>query len=517
MKRYLHKTNSNHQTTMDIGLLYPVQFLDVLAGQTTWLNTSALCRFQPLIAPAFVKMNMHIVHFYVPYRLLWDQWLDFISGQANIEVPLTKIKVHESGLGPVTADFRKTLLDFFGFPMDYGDSGFEMNFNFFPFLAYSKIWNEHFRDTSLQQEIDEEALNALFIRGLDNSANRATFEEDFKKMFALKRVNWGRDRFTSALLETEADPAVSIPIAGVTSGPVSFGVPNDPSGRTGMSYITRNSGVLNASFMRTPSDNNPADVPYHLDIGKGFDFSLSDFKLATAIYNFQINQNKFGRDVDAYFRKYGLRNLDNRLQRSEYIGGFAETMQVSDIIATDGQDLGKQGGHAVGYAKKRAFKHFAPEHGLILTLAYIRPKANYTGGIDRFFLKRDMLDFYQAEFANVGYQPIYSSEVGTEKHKMDIPVDENDMQIFGYEHRYEEYRRENSHVSGELRPGQPLAHWSNPRNWDSIPVLNSNFIECNPSNQIWSSPSTDKAIVYFKRNVMKKCFVPKSSDPKIKL
>lgn len=202
--------------------------------------------------------------------------------------------------------------------------------------------------------------------------------------------------------------------------------------------------------------------------------------------------------------------MDARLQRSEVIGGYAETMQISDIIATSSDDLGKQGGHAVGYAQKKTFKHYAPEHGLIMAMVYLRPQADYNGGIPRFFMKRDMLDFYQMEF-NSGYQPIYSQELGVDNGYTQLPVNENDMKIFGFEEKYEEYRYENNITSGELRTGEPLAHWANPRVWTEEPVLNSKFLECNPSNQIWSSPNTDKAIVQFKRNVTKKNFVPHRS------
>lgn len=504
MKRFIHKTNSDHQTTMDIGLLYPIQFLDVLAGQTTWLNTSALVRFQPLLAPAFVKMNLHIVHFYVPYRLLWDKWLDFISGQAQFEIPTARV----TQMNQAADSFDKTLLDYFGFPIEYGGSGSaEINFGFFPFLAYHKIWNEHFREPNIQQEVDIDAFFQTLQGGF--GLGNAEMRKKFVEIFGLRRVNWGRDRFTTALLETETDPSINLPISSV--GAFEFTTGSDPR-RTTLAVEP------GQEYPKVYSQTNSVLANQPLKYAAGLSgVSMSDFKLASAIYNFQINQNKFGRDVEAYFKKYGLRNMDLRLQRSEVIGGFAETMQISDIIATDGQDLGKQGGHAVGYAKKRAFKHYAPEHGLIMTMAYLRPKANYNGGIPRYFLKRDMLDFFQKEFANIGYQPIYQAELGLSR-SGSIPVSEDDMPIFAYEPRYNEYRNELSKVTGELRPGKPLAHWSNPRVWvNNSPNLNGVFLECNPSNQIWASANTDKAIAYFKCNVSKKCFVPPYAHPNINL
>lgn len=520
MKRYVHKTNSDHKTTIDIGLLYPLQALDVMAGQTTYLRNSALFRFQPLISPAMVKLNAHFVSFFVPYRLLWEEWNDFISGQRKILLPKTKI-VLQAGFDAMDLGFEKSILDYMGFPVRYdrvtGLDKIDLNFTYLWVLAYHKIWDEHFRgDDEIQRPLDLERMKQDFLAGaIYDGAHQDinAFNRKMAELYSLRRVNWGRDRFTSALLKAQT-PDVSVPI--LSDGVMQFTFEQKNTGILCAKDGANNDGdIVQAGFMKNGGDrlNQSASAYYKSGLK---DISLDTFREATNLYNFMQNRAIFGSSVEDYFKKYNLPKLDARLQRSEIIGGFAQTMQISDIIATSSQDLGKQGGHAVGYAKKRTFKHYAPEAGVIMTLVYLRPKADYAGGIPRFFVKSDMLDFFQTEF-NSGYQPLYKPEVGISTAYTKIPANEDDMEIFGYEERYNEYRSEASLVTGELRPGMPLSHWANPRTWSISPNLNSKFLECNPSNQIWASPNTDKAIVWMDRAVTKKCFVPKHSKTYFRL
>lgn len=520
MKRFTHKTNSTHKTTMSVGKLYPLQCLEVTAGQTTYLRNSALFRFQPMVAPAFVKMNAYIVSFYVPFRILWPEWNDLVTGNKPIQLPRTRIN---TGTGTPTFSAAFGLLDYFGFLLPATTwKAYDATFQFLPFLAYHQIWNDHFRfdNELIQPSLDMGQLFNDFASGcnIEDFGSVKDWDDKVKKLYGLRRVNWGRDRFTTALLETEKEPNISLPIS--SSGtPMEFTTPRVGDGYGNIFIANQDNWRLRFTNRQdapwSGNDGNiAADLPLYYKGGLN-SVNLADFRLASDIWNFKQNQAIFGSSVEAYFQKYGIRNMDARLQRSEVIGGYAETIQISDIMATDGANLGQQGGHAIGYAKKKTFKHYAPEHGIIMTMCYIRPQADYSGAIPRLFLKRDFLDFYQYEF-NSGYQPIYKVEVGADPDNVKIASDENELEIFGYEERYNDYRHETSITTGALRPGHLLSHWANPRTWKTLPSLNSNFLECNPSNQIWMAPSEDQAIVYFSRGVTKRCFVPKHSKIKFK-
>lgn len=521
MKRYVHRTNSDHKTSLDLGVLYPIQFLDVMAGQTTYLKNNALFRFQPMVAPALVKMNAYFVSFFCPYRLLWPDWDNFITGQKKLQLPLTKIRL-QAGFDVINVGFAQSLLDYAGFPISFqpitGLNEINLNFPFLWFMAYHKIWDEHFRgDDKIQPPLDMDTYFQWYKDGLTVGANNSIedYNRRFKQLYGLRRVNWGKDRFTQALANADMFD-ITIPLA-------------DKSGLKLSQSITGRDDVI--GFVASKEATNPGAIatlgisPIEgrieansvLSLAGGIkDLSLKAFREATDIYNFMQNRLRFGNDVKSYFAKYGIRNLDGRLDRSEVIGGFSQTMQISDVIATSSQDLGKQGGHASGFLGRKTLKHYASEHGVIITMLYIRPKADYAGGIPRFFLKRDMLDFYQAEF-NSGYQQIFKGEVSAGQDYTKIPVSQDEMEVFGYEEKYSEYRRESNLVTSELRPGGPLSHWASPRHWRGSPSLNSDFLTCNPPNNIWASPNTDKVIAYISRGVTKKCFVPRHSKQYFKL
>ena len=516
LKRFIHKRQRDHKTTMDLGILYPMNFIDVTMGQETLLKSSASLRFQPLAAPAMVEMYSNIVHFYVPYRIIWETWTEFISMQKPHELPLTFMKASGNGFSQLNLSTKGSLLEYAGFPKtlsSYGSTAtfLDWHFPFFWFMAYYMIWDEYFRDEEIQkdQAIDFEELYKLYETGMTLGSDTNAFSnwnKLFNKLYGLKRVNWGRDRFTSALLETETEPDIQLPVG--AQGDFYF-TDNLLDEKTSQVFMDAGSKLYLDNHVITPG------VPLKYAGGlAGVD--LVAFRTAMEMWNFKMNQTIYGTKYEDYLSKYGVRNMDGRLQKPEFIGGFTDKIKITDVIATDGNDLGKQGGHAYGRMDRRVFKHYAPENGVIISMMYLRPKAQYSGGLDRFFFKRDALDFPQLEFIH-GYQAIYSPEIGrSNKGVTSMPKDENDIPVFGYEERYSEYRHDTHMVTGELTPGEPLSHWANPRQWTDTPVLNNNFLECNPSTNIWLSPNTDKAIVHYIGDFTVKTWLPNKTPTKFK-
>lgn len=495
MKRYKLRTPYYVKGSYDWGKLYPIGCIEVLQGQTTLLDTSVLFRAMPLQAPAYEKMTCRVVHFYVPFRIIWSDFDEFITGQMKVNYPRCIV----GDIYGTHTDFSKTLVDYFGLPTNLskiGENAAFMKINYFPFLAYFKIWNDWFRDEVIQTEVDLEALMAKFVAAKDtDSALNSTFEG-----FKLKNINWGSDRFTRALLASEANPDILIPVAS-SGGPLILKNPT----------TDKQTNVLIDAGSKLYGDVSVGvSTPLHYAGGLS-GFSTAEFKMAQALYNFKINEAKFGKDYVDYRKKYGLSPIDGRLGRSERIGGFSGTISISDVLGTGDNNLGMQGGNAMGFTRGRhAYKHYAPEHGMIISLMYVRPKASYSEGIPRMYLYQDMLDFYQMEFKDVGFQEIYQDEI--QLNKTDSVVDK----IFGYEPRYNHYRSEMDRVCGELKTGKPLSHWANPRTWNpsTPPALNNDFLECKPTNQIWASGSTDKFIGYIHHKIKKASFVPPFSDPK---
>ena len=102
-------------------------------------------------------------------------------------------------------------------------------------------------------------------------------------------------------------------------------------------------------------------------------------------------------------------------------------------------------------------------------------------GLPRKFFKTNSIDYYQKEFEHIGQQPILNRELylGDE-----TGPSSDQWQTFGYTDRYREYREEPSTVHGDFR--DLLDHWHMGRKFDETPVLNGDFVDCNPTTRIFA-------------------------------
>ena len=167
-----------------MGQLIPVMCDEVVPGDFFQIGNQAVIRFQPLVAPVLHEINMYVHYFFVPYRLLWDDWENFItrgvSGDYVVEIPQWTTPNTASG----------TLWDFLGFPVGITPTG-ALPIDF-PRRAYNMVYNEYYRDETLQTEV---ALNSQVI------LNR----------------NWRKDYLTSALPWQQRGTSPAIPIVGIST------------------------------------------------------------------------------------------------------------------------------------------------------------------------------------------------------------------------------------------------------------------------------------------------------------
>ena len=67
----------------DMGYLYPVTCEEMVPGDIFHFGNESVVRFQPLVAPILHEINQYVHYFFVPYRILWDDWESFITGGAD--------------------------------------------------------------------------------------------------------------------------------------------------------------------------------------------------------------------------------------------------------------------------------------------------------------------------------------------------------------------------------------------------------------------------------------------------
>ena len=139
--------------------------------------------------------------------------------------------------------------------------------------------------------------------------------------------------------------------------------------------------------------------------------------------------------------------------------------------------------------RSNRYRRFFEEHGYILSFISLRPKTIYAQGLNRLWNKRTKEDFWQKELQHIGQQEIQNKEL--------YIAHTNPDDTFGWQDRYDEYRRSPSSIAGEFRDNT-LNFWHMARIFGSDPALNSDFVNCVPTERTFAVPSND--VVYIMAN-----------------
>jgi hypothetical protein len=470
MKRTKHNLSNYKLATMDMGKLYPVQLQEVLPGDTMQLSSSALVRVSPMVAPVMHPCTVRLHHWFVPTRLLWDKWEDFITGGPDNDNADTIPTVSgTAGAGSV--------YDYLGVPPG------STEFNQLPAFAYNLIWNEFYRDQDLQSE----------VLASDGS---------------IKSVSWRKDYFTTARPFSQKGADITIPIG--TSAPV-LGDGTTPSFNESGQIISTGTAVVQNTLSGDGALNSGEqtwdNTGMIADLSSATGISAVEFRELFALQRYAEARAQYGSRYSEYLRYLGVKPSDARLQRPEYLGGGKSTLQFSEVLQTasdieSATPVGTMRGHGITAMKTKRSRRFFEEHGYIISLMSVVPKSIYESGAQRLFWKQDKEDFYQKELQNVGQQEVKMGEIyanATDPHA-----------TFGYSDRYAEYQNTPSTVAGEFR--DTLDYWHLARTWtDTPPSLNEDFIKCDPSKRIFADQTSDTLWCMINNNVIARRMVKKTS------
>lgn len=484
MKRNKHNLSHYKLLTCDMGQLIPCGLVEVLPGDSFQHNTTALVRVSPLLAPVMHTVHCSISHWYVPHRLVWDEWEDFITaGPSGTSTPTFPTRAASGTIGGLS--------DYLGFPTIAGS----LVGSALPFRGYAMIWNEYFRDQDLETEL-------AISKASGTDATTST---------SLQRVAWEKDYFTTARPWEQKGPSITIPI-GSTAPVKGLGV-NDSGSASQLTSITLretggtqaitnlfSSGVGADIVMKSNGSNQPQ---VFTDLTGASAVTITALREAFALQRFEEARARFGSRYTEYLRYLGVTPSDARLQRPEFLGGGRYPLQFSEVLQTaEGTDpVGELRGHGIGVARSSRYRRFFEEHGYVYTLMHIRPKTLYMQGLNRTFNRRTKEDFWQKELEAIGQQEVLNKEVYGPHTTPDG--------IFGYANRYQEYREQPSSISGEFRT--VLDFWHFGRQFTSDPALNASFIQCNPSEEPFAVPSQHTMYVMAKHRLAARRLVSRSS------
>jgi len=429
-----------------MGQLVPCGLLEVLPGDTFQCQTSALIRVSPLVAPVMHPVQIRIHHFFVPNRLVYPGWEDFITGETDgTDYPTLTDTPSEFGIA-----------DYMGLPTGQG----ELTYSSLPIRAYNLIYNEWYRDQDLVTEVGEDG-------GL------------------IKRVAWSKDYFAGARPFSQKGDPITLPLgarapvahdAADTADIHVFSEVNDDFHKMG-------SGATHLTAATTAGTEAGS---LYADLSQAESIEINDFRKAFALQRYQEARARYGSRYTEYLAYLGIKSSDARLNRPEFLGGGKTTINFSEVLQTAPDDtgqptsvVGELKGHGIAAMRGNKYRRFFEEHGHVLSLLSVRPKTIYMTTQHRKWNRRFKEDYFQKELEAIGQQEILRKEIFAETPGPDDTLGDT---VFGYADRYRDYREEPSTVAAEFR--DILDYWHLARDFETAPVLNQSFTDCEPTKRI---------------------------------
>lgn len=537
-KRNVFNLSYENKLTMNMGELVPIMCMPIVPGDKFRVNTEALIRLAPLVAPMMHRVNVYTHYFFVPNRLVWTEWENFITkGVDGEDAPvLPYFSLDKSDMtNRDRAGFYSdgSLWDYLGLPSVNNVNGVDnivqspngvslptdFRVSCLPFRAYQLIYNEYYRDQNLTDPIDF-SLGSGVQSGAFVSA-----------LLTLRRRAWEKDYFTSALPWLQRGPEVTVPVGG------SFGVVTlanrdknqifvGPDGNptqvdVGMNLIhaADKNNVTPGTIQTGLSNGSNSGNAVWLDPkgtlvvdGENSGISIQDLRTSNALQRwFERNARGGSRYIEQILAHFGVRSSDARLQRPQFLGGGKMPVAVSEVLQTSSTDetspQANMAGHGISAGVNNGFRHYFEEHGYVIGLISIMPRTGYQQGVPRDFTKFDNMDFYFPEFAHLSEQEIKNQELYVSNDKV------YNEGTFGYTPRYAEYKYHESEAHGDFRGS--MSFWHLNRIFTDKPNLNTTFVECNPSNRVFATSQTqdDKFWVQIYQDVKALRLMPKYGTP----
>ena len=473
---------STHKTTFDAGYLVPVYVDEVLPGDTFNLNMTAFARLATPLFPIMDNMHLESFFFFVPNRLIWDNWQKFMGQQTNPGDSISYVIPQQ--VSPANGYAIGSLQDYMGLPTvgQVTATKTVSHCAFWP-RAYNLIYNEWFRDENLQNSVVVDKGD-----GPDTVTN-----------YTLLRRGKRKDYFTSALPWPQKGTAVTLPLGstapvygtgkalGITDGTLDYGMTGNG---TSLTASTSNFGNnVGAATGASNAANKVLGV-----VTTGTSGLYADLSAATAAtinqlrQSFQI-QKLLERDARGGTRyteiirsHFGVISPDARLQRPEYLGGGTTSININPIAQTSGTNasgtttpLGTLASMGTGLAHNHGFTQSFVEHGVILGIVAVRADLTYQQGLQKMWSRSTRYDFYFPAFATLGEQAVLNQEIY-------VTGDTTDTGVFGYQERWAEYRYYPSRISSLFRStaAGTIDGWHLAQKFTALPTLNTTFIQDTP-------------------------------------
>lgn len=515
IKRSTFDLSHDNLLTFQLGSLIPGLVQECLPGETWRIGTETLVRFQPLVAPVYQRFRVFRNYFFVPSRILWKEWEDFIIKQ-DVDDTIPHPSIELVANRDYSLYGEGSLFDYIGgVPCkniggtDYSPSYLladDNDINALPFAAYQKIYYEFFRD---QNQIDGEDTSdegfKWFRPGeyipsgkLDNVIPMA---QQFQGLLKLRTRAWKKDYFTSALPWAQRGEQVNIPLAfddvQLYSTPAIWkNVVDGSAPVVGRALIDGTQHLTDDSGNRLWYDGRAKTSEMQMLEG-----SINDLRVAFQVQKWlELNAVGGTRYTEFLQKHFASSPRDERLQRPEYIGGDSQSVVISEVLQTtpgvEGETegvLGDFAGHAISAKNSKMLTYNTKEHGWMIGLISVLPDALYFQGVQKFLWKKKPFDYAFPTFANLGEQEILNKELVYNGEVNYV------NETFGYTPRYAEYKFINNRVCGQFRSSLNFWHYGRILYYGAGPGavrLNKQFLEYSNDGRIFAVTDTDHVLAH---------------------
>jgi hypothetical protein len=486
VSRSRFQRNNDNKTTFNTGDIIPIYLDEVLPGDTHQVDVACVMRMATPIFPVMDNAFCDFYFFFVPNRLLWEHWKEFMGeNKETAWTPKTEYSVPQV-TAPTGGWAEGTLADYLGLPTKVEG----ISVSALPGRAYGLIYNEWFRNQNVTQPTLVEVTDATTTGKNDGSATNDSAITLAKPLKAAKVF----DYYTGALPEPQKGEPIAIPLG---AGGVPLAVYSDKElkkiswdslrfgnrfnigdeGWESINAINPSNGIERSIIKGSGGERFESEGYLGANLNNVTSATINQLRQAFQIQKLLEKDARGGTRYREVLREhFGVITPDSRMQIPEYLGGYRLPINVSQVIQTSSSDdtspLGNTAALSVTTMNKPMFTKSFTEHGFIMGLAVVRTDQTYQQGIERMWSRKGRYDYYWPVLANIGEQAILNKEIYAQGNT-------TDEEAFGYQEAWADYRYKPSKVTGLFRSNaqQSLDAWHYAQDYNALPTLSTAWME----------------------------------------
>jgi len=484
-----------NKTSFNVGDLIPLcRPIEVLPGDTFSIDTSKVVRLQTLLKPVMDNLYLDTYWFFVPYRLVWEHWKQFMGENTESAwLPQTEYSIPTVKTSSSVSFPLGSIADYMGLPVGVNNIS---EVSALPFRAYALVCDEWFRSENLTDPLNIPKGDSSIT--FDPNAIAVSQPAQGGSPFKVAKYF---DYFTAALPSPQKGPNVAIPLGG--EAPVysynrvhdpkparifpGYPNPSDQDKLRGWFHSSATDVAVRAEIGATGSKGAFSPINLWADLGSTTSATINALRTAFQIQRLYERDARGGtRYIEIIRSHFGVTSPDSRLQRPEYLGGNRIPINISEVTNNsqgEGTPLGDLGAMSKTTDVHSDLTHSFTEHGVLLCLGCARIDHSYQNGIHRSWLRKNRLDFYWPVLANLGEQAVLRKEIFAMSGDA-AGMEPTENAIFGYQERWAEYRYQPNMITGMLRSASNsgLDTWHFADDYETAPTLSDAWIREDKTN-----------------------------------